>query len=183
VWLRASGQPFAVSVVHKGDDAMLVVPTRAESWDATWLDAVAAQLLGVVPIEVISAVRLAPRGRQEGLSAVRYPGGLLDPDHDPIIELVHLRAQAKAKGDLRLAAQLRIMCNGMVYGNFARFDSIGTGSERPGPWCFPPMAAVMAAGSRCLLAMVEARVRNIGGVVAQRDTDGVLIVAAPEGGF
>ena len=79
-------------------------PHRAQSWDATWLDAVAAQLLGETPVDVISAVRLAPRGRQKGLSAVRYPGGLLDPDHDPIIELVHLHAEAKAKGDLRNAA-------------------------------------------------------------------------------
>ena len=59
---------------------------------------------------------------------------------------------------------------------------IGEGGEKPGPRRFPPMAALMAAGARCLLVMVEMRIQPRGGVIAQRETDGVLIVSSPHGG-
>ena len=182
VQVRADGQPFPVGVVADGEDAMIVVPTQAASLDVTWCDVVAAQLSGDTSVEVLAAVRFAPIGRQGDLAKTRYPGGWLYPNEDPIIALVRLRRWAKDNGHLRLAAQLRVLVNAMVYGNFARFDAVGDGREKPGPWCFPPMAALMAAGGRCLLVMVETEVRARGGVIAQRDTDGALIVASPHGG-
>jgi hypothetical protein len=98
-----------------------------------------------------------------------------------VVTLVALRRQARAAGDERLVTLLRVVINAMVYGNPARFDPDGHGGERPGPWCFPPMAATVAAGSRCLLAVLEAEVRIRGSVLAARDTDGALLVASSDG--
>ena len=181
VRVRAAGQPFPVGVVADGEDAMIVVPTEAASLDVTWSTPWPPSSPGYTG-RVLQAVRFVPIGRQGDLATVRYPGGWLCPDEDPVIALVRRRRWAKDHDDLRLAAQLRVLVNAMVYGNFARFDSVGNGGEKPGPWCFPPLAAVMAAGARCLLVMVETPVQARGGVIAQRDTDGLMIVASPHGG-
>ena len=143
-----------------GEDAMIVVPTQAASLDVTWCDVVAAQLSGDSRSKCSGLLRLAPRGRQNDLARVRSPGGWLPPHEDPIVTLVRLRRWAKDNDNLQLATQLRVLVNAMVYGNFARFDAAGEDGEKPGPWCFPPLAAVMAAGARCLLAMVETQIET-----------------------
>jgi hypothetical protein len=181
VALQATGQPLPVEVLGADGPRLRIVPVWADHLDATWLDAAGATLLSGHPVEVIGAVRLAPRGRLDGLRQVHVPGGLLRPDHDPVVTLVTLRRDAQAAGDERLTMLLRVLINAMVYGNPARFDPDGHGGERPGPWCFPPIAATVAAGSRCLLAMLEAEVTVRGGVLAARDTDGALLVASPNG--
>ena len=55
-------------------------------------------------------------------------------------------------------------------------------AERPGPWAFPPAAALVQGAGRLLLTLLmhEARVR--GGAFMQVDTDGGFIFATPEGG-
>ena len=55
--------------------------------------------------------------------------------------------------------------------------------ERPGPWAFPPAAALVEGAGRLLLTLLvhEARVR--GGQVVQADTDGAFIVATADGGL
>jgi hypothetical protein len=181
VALRAAGEPLPVEVLGPDGPRLRIVPVWADHLDATWLDAVGATLLSGHPVKVVGAVRLAPRGRLQGLTQVQVPGGLLRPDDDPVVRLVALRRQARAAEDERLVTLLRVVINAMVYGNPARFDPDGRGGERPGPWCFPPMAATVAAGSRCLLAMLEAEVTVRGGVLAARDTDGALLVASPNG--
>jgi hypothetical protein len=182
VVVRAQGEPWPVEVAESNGPRLHVVPTWAESLDATWLDAVAASVLAGRQVEVIRAIRLAPRGRQDGLSTVRIPGSRLHPDEDPAVSMVRLRRKAIAQGNNRLASLLRVLVNAMVYGNPARFDSGHHGRERPGPWCFPPLAATVPAGARCILAMVEAQVWARGGVIAARDTDGLLLVASRRGG-
>ena len=181
VVLRLRGEPVAVEIVEDTGSRLHLLPTWGDELDATWLDAVGATHLAGYPIEVLQAVRIAPRGCQSGLRAVRIPGGLLRPEDDPVVPLVRLRRWAKTVGDHRLAALLRVLLNAIVYGNAARFDPDGDG-ERPGPWCFPPLAATVAAGARCLLAMAETEVHALGGVIAARDTDGVLFPASPDGG-
>jgi hypothetical protein len=181
VALRAMGEPLPIEVLGADGPRLRVVPAWAEHLDATWLDAVGATVLSGHPVDVMSAVRLAPRGRLPGLKRVPVPGALLRPDHDPVVTLVALRRQAQSVGDERLATLIRVLVNAMVYGNPARFDPDGHGGERPGPWCFPPLAATVAAGSRCLLAVLETEVRLLGSVLVARDTDGALLVASPNG--
>ena len=51
--------------------------------------------------------------------------------------------------------------------------------EDPGPFACPPLAALVTAGGRLLLAMVHRLVADRGGIVAACDTDGAHIVARP----
>jgi hypothetical protein len=54
--------------------------------------------------------------------------------------------------------------------------------EDPGPFACPPLAGLVTAGGRLLLAIVHRLVADRGGIVAACDTDGAHIVATAEGG-
>src|SRR5260370_23807127 len=54
--------------------------------------------------------------------------------------------------------------------------------EQPGRWYFPPLAALITAGGRLLLAMLEHCVTDAGGVALFCDTDSLCIVAADRAG-
>jgi hypothetical protein len=84
-----------------------------------------------------------------------------------------------------LGAELRVIVNALVFGNFGRFDEIRQGSdigERPGPWSYLPIASSVTAGARLLLAVVNRLVADRGGIVAYRDTDSSVILSSPEDG-
>lgn len=56
--------------------------------------------------------------------------------------------------------------------------------EVPGPFFRPWLAAGITAGTRLLLAMLEAKAQErVGGTIAAADTDSAMIVASREGGF
>jgi hypothetical protein len=156
----------------------------------TWPDVVLAALRsGRVP-RVLSATRLDPVGLQEGLRG-RWPlygGETLRLGEDPAVTLVRLRNRAKAAGDSRQAAMLRVLVNSLVYGNAARLDPVrrreGRRSvlgEQPFEFTYPPIAATVTAGTRLVVGVAEHLVQCAGGTVASRDTDGLLVVASPEG--
>src|SRR5262249_41420221 len=54
--------------------------------------------------------------------------------------------------------------------------------EQPGPWYFPP-AALITAGGRLLLAMLERMVTDAGGSYLMCDTDSMAVVASQDGGL
>jgi hypothetical protein len=54
--------------------------------------------------------------------------------------------------------------------------------EEPGRFCYPPIAAVITASARLLLALLERCVTDEGGTWAMADTDSMGIVATPRGG-
>src|SRR5205085_1542994 len=54
--------------------------------------------------------------------------------------------------------------------------------EDAGPLACPPLAGLVTAGGRLLLAMVHRLVADRGGIVAACDTDGAHIVSTAEGG-
>ena len=56
-------------------------------------------------------------------------------------------------------------------------------AERPGPWAFPPAAAIVEGIGRLLLTLLIHEVRGRGGSFVQFDTDGGFILATPEGGW
>src|SRR5439155_7603054 len=117
-------------------------------------------------------------------ASVRVPGARLDPKADPAVDLVGMRANAKRSGGVegtRRAAMLRVLTNGLTSGNFARFDPRGASGEKPGPWCWPPLEATITAAGRCVLSLLEADVRDAGGAVVYRDTDGAIVAASPNG--
>jgi len=121
-------------------------------------------------VEVVEAVKAVPLGRQSGLRPVEVLGVELDARNDPAVTLGQRRRAAKAVGDMRRADALRAVMNALVWGNPARFDPGGEAGEGPGPWCWPPLAATVAAGARCLMALAEAEV----GPLAYVDTDGFI---------
>ena len=55
--------------------------------------------------------------------------------------------------------------------------------EAPGPWYFPPVSALITAGGRLLLAMLERMVADAGGTYLMCDTDSMAIVASEHGGL
>jgi hypothetical protein len=55
--------------------------------------------------------------------------------------------------------------------------------ERPGRWQFPPAAALITAGGRLMLAILERMVKDLGGTYLLTDTDSMFFVASEEGGL
>jgi hypothetical protein len=55
--------------------------------------------------------------------------------------------------------------------------------EVPGPWYFPPVASLITAGGRLLLAMLERMVTDAGGTYLMCDTDSMAIVSSEQGGL
>lgn len=55
--------------------------------------------------------------------------------------------------------------------------------ERPGKFQFPPAAALITAGGRLMLAILECMVNELGGTYLLTDTDSMLFVASKRGGL
>jgi len=55
--------------------------------------------------------------------------------------------------------------------------------EIPGPYCFPPLAALITSAAKLMLALLECLVRERGGAYAFCDTDSMAIVASERGGL
>lgn len=55
--------------------------------------------------------------------------------------------------------------------------------ERPGKFQFPPAAALITAGGRLMLALLERMVNDLGGTYLLTDTDSMLFVASKRGGL
>jgi hypothetical protein len=55
--------------------------------------------------------------------------------------------------------------------------------EEPRGYCFPPIATLITAGARLILAMIAQMVIAAGGQIAYMDADSVAIVCTPEGGL
>lgn len=180
------GEPWPVERPGKRGPRFDIVPLRsADPMPFAWGDVLlAAALSGRVP-NILSATRLAPVGIEDGLRPVPLRDGLVVPaGEDPIPWLVRLRPE-KGTGQDRLRDCIRGVANPASWGVFARLDQhrvAGELRERVARWTWPPIAAGVPAVVRLWLAMIERQVRDLGGAVIARDTDGVAIVASPEGG-
>ena len=104
----------------------------------------------------------------------------------------------------RVSRFLKILANSGSYGIFAEINRQTAGEkkkkvqivapmvtfpetvdrpEEPGPYFFPPLAALTTAGARLMLAMLERAVSDIGGAFAFCDTDSMAIVSTEAGGL
>ena len=54
--------------------------------------------------------------------------------------------------------------------------------EKPGEFCFPPLASLITGAARLMLALLEHSVSGLGGTYAMEDTDSMAIVATEHGG-
>ena len=124
----------------------------------------------------------------------------VDPYHDDLFVKV-IEQRKLNKSDEGLYYWLKIFANS-IYGFFVelnpetknknvqvnvfsgekQFPDFSEVVEKAGAWFFPPLAALITAGGRLLLAMTEACVQKKRGTYLFCDTDSLAIVASKRGG-
>jgi len=70
-----------------------------------------------------------------------------------------------------------------VYAGEDTFEPTSEFVEYPGRWYFPPIAALITAAGRLLLAALERAVTDAGGTYLMCDTDSMAVVASESGGL
>jgi hypothetical protein len=167
-------------------------------------DIVASLLLTGKPPKIIRAIRFKPVGVQKGMKPVALGKGCIDPYQDDFFRKVIEERKGKSKSD-PLCYFLKILANAGCYGIYAEVNRHQTGKndpkqigifsgnesrtertcifEQPGPWYFPPVSALITAGGRLLLAILERMVTDAGGTYLMCDTDSMAIVASEHSGL
>ncbi len=195
VLVQPNGEVFPVEVEDRfrPDGRLEFVPLSSPDrpvWMCA-LDVLAAAVKSRQVPDILEATAYIPEGRQAGVRAhlPLLPCLVADGLEGPSRPIVEHRQKLKGQGDLVTAAELRVVVNALVFGNFARMDDIwmreGTAwvrGEKPGPQICLPIASSVTGGSHLLLAILERLVVDKGGVVAYRDTDSSIIPASPSGG-
>jgi hypothetical protein len=166
-------------------------------------DVIASILLtGKVP-HIEKVIRIIPRGKQLGLQPIKLRGMVtIDPKTDDFF--THVIEQRKLyKENESLSRFLKILANAGSYGLFVEltpdkpkkpttikvfsgqesFPQMSNVLENQGRWYFPPVAALITAGGRLLLSMLERCVTDMGGSYLFCDTDSLCIVASKHGDF
>jgi hypothetical protein len=164
-------------------------------------DVIASVLLtGKVP-RIEKAIRMVPHGRQDGLKTRSLRGMVsIDPRKQDFFRHV-VEQRELHKRDDTLASFLKVLGNSGSYGSFVEItpeklpkpvkikvfsgeDSFEPSQteiiEKQGRWYFPPLAALITAGGRLLLAMLERCVTDAGGSYLFCDTDSLCIVASED---
>jgi hypothetical protein len=158
-------------------------------------------LTGKVP-HIVRAIRLVPHGKQAGMKSVNLRGSMvkIDPYKDDFFRKV-IEQRKLHKSDKALYYWLKILANS-IYGFFVelipeiqnkdvpvkvfsgekKFSDASDVLENPGLWFFPPLASLITAGGRLLLAMTEACVEEKNGTYLFCDTDSLAIVSSENGG-
>jgi hypothetical protein len=160
-------------------------------------DAVASALLTEKPPRVLRAVRMVPSGRQSGLRPTNLAGMVaIDPASDDFFCHVIEQKTILKSTNKSVSNFLKILANSGSYGLFVEvnqekvtkpasvkvfsgevsFERSYTEIEKPGSWYFPPLASLITAGGRLLLAMLEKCVTQAGGSYLFCDTDSLCIV-------
>jgi hypothetical protein len=165
-------------------------------------DIVASVLLtGKIP-RIDKAIRVVPHGKQGGLKPTNLRGIVsVDPaKHDFFRDVVEQRERHKS--DESLAEFLKVLANSGSYGLFVEIspekrskrvrskvfsgnESYSTSPtsfvEKHGNWYFPPLASLITAGGRLLLAILERLVADAGGSYLFCDTDSMCVVGSRRG--
>jgi hypothetical protein len=168
-------------------------------------DVIASKLATGHAPEIVRAIRIVPVGRQRGMRPITLRGGIkVNPYRDDFFRvLVEQRNRRTNKND-STGRGLKTTGNGTAYGIWAEmnrvqqpgrrklpvivhgqhtFECETAHPERPGPYYFPPIAALIASGARLMLAMLEALVTQAGGTYAFCDTDSMAVVATEQTGL
>jgi hypothetical protein len=176
-------------------------------------DVYASTLLAGKPLRIRRAWRLVGDGLQTGLCPISLGGTIpVDPRSGDffrtlIEERVHIKNSNEHTPETRarVALLLKLIANSGGYGIFAELNReelpvdkvaditvFGHGEpyerttstpEDMGAFCFPPLAALISAAARLMLAILERCVTDRGGSYAFCDTDSMAIVATETGGL
>ena len=166
-------------------------------------DLVASALLDKAP-KIVKAIRMVPHGRQRDLRSTNLAGMVsIDPLQDDFYCRVIEQKSVHKPTNKPLANFLKVLANSGSYGLFVQLDperlrkavsvQVYSGEiffersyavvEKSGPWYFPPLASLITAGGRLLLAMLERCVTDKGGSYLFCDTDSLCIVSNERGGL
>jgi hypothetical protein len=168
-------------------------------------DLAASKLLTGNPPQITEAFKLIPQGIQERMRVTSIGERRFDPsdsDNDFFRAIIEERKKLPKKHPHYLL--LKIIANSL-YGIFAELNKeeygkhrakrlgVFSGShvskettcvvEKPGPWQFPPAAALITAGGRLMLTMLERMADERQGTYLLTDTDSMLFVASRKGGL
>ncbi len=149
------------------------------------------------------AIRFIPQGLQGGMKATTIGTRTFDPAKDDFFRVV-IEERKKLPDSHPHYLLLKIIANAL-YGIFAEINKYEYGKnnakqldifsgeikrqqptfvvERPGKFQFPPAAALITAGGRLMLALLERIVKDLGGTYLLTDTDSMLFVASERGGL
>ena len=175
-------------------------------------DVVASVLLtGRIP-QIVNAFKLAPVGKLSGLRPAMLGGEVaVNPrTQDLFRTLIEQRKSLAKKRGIsqedadRLDKSLKVLANATSYGIYAEMNRQETEKrvkvrcqgidpepyersvihpEKPGEFCFPPLASLITGAARLMLALLEHSVSALGGTYAMEDTDSMAIVATKQGGI
>ena len=176
-------------------------------------DVVAAKVASGKTPQVLDAIRLeASAARQPGLRRTKLRGAVpVNPRRQDFFRaVVEERRRTRRNNALdeaereRLEAALKVIANAGSYGIFAEMNRKQQSAkvpvvfwnaegercetklktpEEPGPFCFPPLAALITSAARLMLTLLECSVRERGGSYVFCDTDSLAIVASERGGL
>ncbi|MGA8534268.1 MAG: hypothetical protein WB615_09200 [Candidatus Tumulicola sp.] len=175
-------------------------------------DLVASVILtGRIP-QIVKAFRIEAKRQLSSLRPITLRGSVpVDPRSDDFFRKV-IEERKRLENNVALPEQdrvrldrgLKTLANGTSYGIFAEmireqstdrvpvtlfgidptpFLQTMRNPERPGAYCFPPLASLITAGARLMLALLERCVTDLGGTYAMEDTDSMAIVATRRGGL
>ncbi len=153
---------------------------------------------------MIQAFKLVPKGTQPGMKTTSIGTRTINPEEDDFFCAV-IEERKKLPKTHPHYLLLKIIANAL-YGIFAELNKYEYGKnsakrleifsgeykrsettceiERPGKWQFPPAAALITAGGRLMLAILEQMVVDERqGAYLLTDTDSMLIVASEKGGL
>ena len=161
-------------------------------------DLVASRLLAGKALHILKAIRMVPHKRQPGLTTTNLAGMVpIDPESDDFFCRVVEQKSVHKPTDKPLAHFLKILGNSGSYGLFVEVNQEKTNKpvtvkvfsgetlrespclvvEKTGRWYFPPVASLITAGGRLLLAMLEKGLTEVGGSYLFCDTDSFCIVS------
>jgi len=174
-------------------------------------DLAVAAIAGTGRPRVVRAWRLRPEGVQSTLQPLKFRGeDLIDPaTSNPFQRLIELR---KRKSGNKLDEELRstgykTIANSGAYGCFVEttpedidpdapprstrvtvhglraFEAVVDRPEWHSPLCSFPIASLVTAGARLLLATAEHLVREAQGEVCYCDTDSLMVITRKDGGL
>ena len=167
-------------------------------------DLAASKLLTGRTPQIEKAITLVPEGMQRGLKSTVIGDRTIDPSrHNFFTAVIEARKGFPSKHPMNYF--LKILANAGGYGMYAELnrEDFGKNShkrirvysgedhrspkvstiENPGPWYFPPVASLITAGGRLLLAMLEKSVSRAGGTYMMCDTDSMAVVSNKSGGL
>ena len=168
-------------------------------------------LTGRIPT-IVEAFAIVPKGQLPCLRPITLRGAVpIDPRTQDFFRVVIEERKRLANNPAlsdeerkRLDKALKVLANATSYGIFAEMirqettkkmpvtcygiDSDPFSCEVPNPehageYCFPPLASLITAAARLMLALLERCVTDLGGTYAMEDTDSMAIVATQHGGL